>query len=166
MKRSIILIPIVISLTGCLSPNLCNTNQSISSKEGLSSEHLQYFEDQPTLSVAEAHGTILPLMHMRQHLQKRSSGFRYVNHVSLLGGLLLEGDTIQNFGEDGKPLPNDYKGASLNMLSGLLFEIKADADMNDLTGSTTKSFLLKAFGSSQDVSGSKYYTILWMPMKF
>ncbi len=165
MKRTILLIPIALCITGCLNPKLCGTKESIG-KKGLATEHIEYFKDKPTLSVAEAHGTILPLAHVRQHLQKRSDGYRYVNNISLLGGLLLEGGSTQNFDKEGKPIKNKAMSGNIDMLSGLLFEVDIDADMNDLTGSTTKSFLLKAFGSTQEVGGSKYYTIFWMPMKF
>jgi len=165
MRPLLLAIPVVLSLVGCMNPNLCGTKKSVG-KKGLSPEHLEFFENKPSLSVAEAHGTILPLAHTRQHLQKRSSGYRYVNHVSLLGGLLLEGSSTQNFDENGKPQKDDFHSASLSMLSGLLFEIDVDAYMNDLSGSMNKSFLLKAFGSTKEVGGSKYYTVFWMPMKF
>lgn len=165
MKSILIMIPVVLSLVGCVNPNLCGTGKSIG-KQGLSPEHLEYFKDKPSLTVAEAHGTILPLAHMRQHLQKRSSGYHYVNHVSLLGGLLLEGESSRNFDTEGKLLRGNNRSASINMLSGLLFEIEAGADKDELKGTINKSFLFKAFGSSQEVGGSKYYTIFWMPMKF
>ncbi len=165
MKQGILIIPVILSLVGCTSPKLCGAKKLVDSKKGLSSEHIQYFQNKPTLSVAESHVTILPIAHMREHLQKRSSGFSYVMHVSLLGGLLLEGTSTQNFDTNGKPTKNN-KSASLNMLAGLLFEIEAEVDENTLKGSINKSYLLKSFGSTQEIGGSKYYTIFWIPMKF
>ncbi|VGO23357.1 hypothetical protein [Pontiella sulfatireligans] len=165
MKISILLIPISLCMTGCLNPKLCETKESIG-KKGLATEHIEYFKDKPTLSVAEAHGTILPIAHVREHLQKRSDGYRYVNYVSLFGGLLLEGGSTQNFDQKGKPVTDKAMSGHINMLSGLLFEIDIDADMNNLSGSINKSFLMKSFGSTQEIGGSKYYTIFWMPMKF
>ena len=165
MKKLILLIPIALCATGCLNPKLCGTKEFIG-KKGLAPEHIEYFKDKPTRSFSEAHGTLLPLAHVRQHLQKRSDGYRYVNNISLLGGLLFEGGSTQNFDKEGKPIRNKAMSVNIDMLSGLLFEVGIDVDMNALTGSITKSFLLKAFGSTQEVGGSKYYTIFWMPMKF
>ena len=71
-----------------------------------------------------------------------------------------------DFDKEGKPIKNKAMSGNIDMLSGLLFEVDIDVDMNDLTGSITKSFLLKAFGSTQEVGGSKYYTLFWMPMRF
>ena len=63
MRTILLFIPLVLSLVGCVNPNLCGTKESIG-KQGLSAEHLEYFQDKPALSVAEAHGTILPLAHI------------------------------------------------------------------------------------------------------
>lgn len=166
MKTTLILITIVISLTGCMNPNLCDTKKRLDRDTGLPPEYLLYFKDKPTLSVSEAHGTLLPVAHMRKQIQKRSDGYLYVNHVSLLGGLFLEGKFTDNFDREGKRKKNDYQSASLDMLAGLLFELDVDVNPDDLSGFINKSFLLKAFGSTQEVGGSKYYTIFWMPMKF
>lgn len=164
MKKIILLIPIALCITGCLNPTLCGTEESIG-KNGLAPEHIDYFKDKPTRSVAEAHGTILPLVHAREHLQKQPDGFCYIVNASLLGGLLLEVESVRHFDKEGKLNGDKDRSASMNMLSGLLFEIDIDRDNKNFTGSVNKSFLLKAFGSTQEVGGNKYYTVLWMPIK-
>ncbi|MDF7822769.1 hypothetical protein P4B35_01985 [Pontiellaceae bacterium B12227] len=165
MKKKILLIPIALCITGCLNPKLCGIEDHLN-KDHIQPEYLEYFKDKPTPSVAEAHGTLLPLLHVREQLQKQPDGFRFVNYVSFLGGLLFEGGTTRHFDEEGIPQWNEHHSASLNILYGMLFESDIDEHMNNSTGSVKKSFLFRAFGSAQEVGGTKYYTILWMPMKF
>ncbi len=166
MNKFLLIIPYALCLTGCLNPNLCGIKEQPIQNKNINPRHVEYFEDKPNLFVEEAHGTILPIGHYRNYLQKRESGFRYVSNASLLGGLLLEGSSTANYDENGNRLLADNQSVSLNMLCGLLFDYKLSAHIDDVTGSYNKTYLFKSFGVAQEIGGSKYYTILWMPMRF
>ena len=166
MKKYIPLLPLLFSLTGCLNPNLCDIKGNPTTGKILNQEHVDFFANKPVMHMEEAHGTILPIGHYRQNLQKQDRGFRFVSDVSLLGGLLLEGESTAHYDESGKRKMETDQSVSVNMFCGLLFDWKLSADINERTGSYSKTYLFKSFGVAQEIGGSKYYTILWMPMKF
>ncbi len=165
MKKLLLFIPFALSVSGCLNPNLCGVEGTVHGGN-LTQEHLQYFEGKPTYTTAEAHGTILPVIHVRESLQKRPVGYSYRNHLSLLGGLLYEFSSSQSFDQEGTWDQDGTLSASSSWLSGLLYRLDVESDVHNLNGFVSKSVLLKSFGSYREVGGRKYYTILWMPMDF
>ena len=165
MPKILLIMLLSFCLTGCMSPKLCGIDERPVNNQMLNPKHIEYFNNKPIHYKEEMYSTIFPIGHSRQQLETKEAGYRFVSYASLLGGLLAEGGFTTNFDPSGKRNTEEFHSAYFNLLAGLLFDWRVSADGSDLSGSNTKTYLVKSFGVSQECGGSKYYTIFWVPIK-
>jgi hypothetical protein len=159
----------------------------------LKQEYIKYFVDNPTRNFEESDLTVFPLGHKHDFLQKNDTGYIYYLNVSLIGGLLIDGRGVLEFNKNGDATSGDLSLNSFSSLlvhrhvqfylheadsvvhgnfsiqysalSGLLYSQSKYCDLGQNIEVQDRSFLCKAFGCSKSKNGSRFLTLLWMPIK-